>query len=62
MLVAAVLSAPSAPEVAAYLRRTLPAAGFTIPADDPAQDTLTFTGRGWAGSVTAGAVLLRPTR
>lgn len=63
--VTAVLSRPSAVELAAYLRRALPAAGFTVTAgaegDGP---TLTFTGRGWTGSVTgadgAAAVLLRP--
>lgn len=63
--VTAVLSAPSAADVAAYLRRALPAAGFTVTAGAEGPDpTLTFTGRGWAGSVTgadgATAVLLRP--
>ena len=61
--VTAVLSAPAPPEVAAYLRRTLPGAGFTL-TDDPGGTTLTFRGRGWTGSVTSGsgttAVLLRP--
>lgn len=63
--VTAVLSTPSPPEVAAYLRRTLPGAGFTV-IDDPGGTTLTFRGRGWSGSVTSGsgttAVLLRPLR
>lgn len=61
--VVAVLSAPSPPEVAAHLRRTLPGAGFTL-TDDPGGTTLTFRGRGWTGSLTSGggttAVLLRP--
>jgi hypothetical protein len=60
----AVLSAPPAGEVAAYLRRALPAAGFTIAEDDPGALTLTFTGHGWRGSFTgnssASALLLRP--
>jgi hypothetical protein len=63
--VAAVVSSPSSAEMASYLRRTLPAAGFTITADDPAAKTLTFIGNGWTGSFTgdnngASAVLLRP--
>ena len=61
--VTAVLSTPAPPEVAAYLRRTLPGAGFAI-TDDPGGTTLTFRGPGWTGSVTSGsgatAVLLRP--
>ena len=62
--VALVLSAPTAADVAAYLRRTLPAAGYELTAVNAAGDTLTFTGRGWSGSVTGTAsttaVLLRP--
>lgn len=62
--VTAVLAQPPPVDVAGYLRRTLPATGFTVTADDPAALTLTFTGHGWAGSFTAGeatsAVLLRP--
>jgi hypothetical protein len=63
--VTAVLSAPSAVELAAYLRRALPAAGFTVTAGaDGSGPTLTFAGRGWTGSVTGAdgtsAVLLRP--
>ena len=62
--VTAVLSAPPAGEVAAYLRRALPAAGFSIIEDDPAALTLTFTGHGWRGSFTGNettsALLLRP--
>ncbi len=62
--VTVVLSDPPAVEVAAYLRRALPPAGFRITADDPAVSTLTFAGRGWTGSFTGdgatSAVLLRP--
>ena len=62
--VAAVLSSPSPAEVASYLRRALPAAGFTITADGPAANTITFSGSGWDGSFTGdggvSAVLLRP--
>jgi hypothetical protein len=66
--VAAVVSSPSPVEIATYLRRTLPAAGFTITADNPAAKTLTFIGNGWTGSFTGdnngvsavSAVLLRP--
>jgi hypothetical protein len=62
--VTAVLSFPSATEVAAYLRRSLPKAGFTVVEDDPAALTMTFTGYGWTGSFTGSeatcAVLLRP--
>ena len=50
--VTAVLSAPRAGEVAAYLRQALPAAGFSITDDDPVALTLTFTGHGWRGSFT----------
>ena len=62
--VAAVLSAPPAVEVLGYLRRTLPAAGFTVTREDVAQKSMTFTGYGWSGSFTGddrvAAVLLRP--
>jgi hypothetical protein len=62
--VTAVLSFPSATEVAAYLRRSLPRAGFTVVEDDPAAMTITFSGYGWTGSFTGSettsAVLLRP--
>ena len=62
--VTAVLARPPAREVADYLRRALPSAGFTITADDVTGSTLTFTGHGWSGSFTGGqgssAVLLRP--
>ena len=62
--VTAVLSSPSATEVAAYLRRTLPTTGFRIVKDDPAAVSMTFTGYGWTGSFTGNgttsAVLLRP--
>jgi hypothetical protein len=63
--VTAVLTSPSAAEVAAYLRRTLPMTGFTIvTGDDPAALAMTFTGYGWTGSFTGNettsAVLLRP--
>lgn len=61
--VTAVLAAPSPLEVAGYLRRALPAAGFTVTADDGVA-TLTFAGQGWTGRLTGGdatsAVLLRP--
>lgn len=64
--VTAVLARPSAREVAAYLRRALPLAGFTVTGDDAAGSTLTFTGQGWDGSFTgddgSSAVLLRPAR
>jgi hypothetical protein len=56
-----VLSAPAPADVAAYLQRALPAAGFHVGA--PA-DTFTFTGGGWSGSFTTSAgssvILLRP--
>jgi hypothetical protein len=62
--VAVALSSPSPAEVASYLRRVLPAAGFTITAEDTAAKTMTFTGNGWIGSFTGdsrvSAVLLRP--
>ena len=59
-----VLTSPSATDLAAYLRRTLPANGFTLTADDAASATLTFAGFGWIGTFTgsprASALLLRP--
>ncbi|WP_375423818.1 hypothetical protein [uncultured Friedmanniella sp.] len=61
-----VLSAPAPADVVGYLRRALPDAGFTITAGGSAASgtTLTFTGNGWAGSVTGSTtetgVLLRP--
>jgi hypothetical protein len=62
--VAVVLSSPSPAEVATYLRQALPAAGFTITAEDAAAKTMTFAGNGWIGNFTgdsrASAVLLRP--
>lgn len=62
--VTAVLTAPQPADVADYLRRALPATGFTVTADRPDADTLTFVGHGWSGSFTAdgatSAVLLRP--
>ena len=62
--VTAVLSTPAPAQVAAYLRRALPAAGYELTADDPAVRTLTFRGHGWTGSFTGrgttSAVLLRP--
>ncbi len=62
--VTAVLTQPPPADVGDHLRRTLPAAGFTITADDPAGSALTFAGHGWTGSFTAStatsAILLRP--
>ncbi|HEY6685419.1 MAG TPA: hypothetical protein VI094_04330 [Propionibacteriaceae bacterium] len=62
--VAVVLSSPSPADVATYLRQALPAAGFTITAEDAAAKTITFAGNGWIGNFTgdsrASAVLLRP--
>ncbi len=62
--VTAVLSSPPPAEVEAYLRRALPATGFTITADGPDASALTFAGHGWIGSFTASdatsAILLRP--
>jgi hypothetical protein len=62
--VAMVVSSPPPAEIAAYLRRALPAAGFTITADDASATTMTFSGNGWIGSFTGNdrvsAVLLRP--
>ncbi len=58
-----VLRTPPA-EIAGYLRRTLPGAGFEVSAADPADGTFTFEGQGWRGSFTTGdgacAILLRP--
>ena len=62
--VAVVVSTPSPTEIANYLRRALPTAGFTITADNPQASTMTFDGHGWSGSFTAdngaSAILLRP--
>jgi hypothetical protein len=62
--VTVVMSEPSPAEIAAYYQRALPAAGFTITADDPATHTLTFAGHGWTGAVTGEgdttAAALRP--
>ena len=59
-----VMTAPPAAALTDYYRRALPAAGFTITADDPATNTLTFAGQGWTGALTgsedATAVSLRP--
>ncbi len=63
-----VLSAPAPAVVTTYLRTALPAAGFTVTAGGSGGNSLTFTGNGWAGSVTgdvsgsaaATGVLLRP--
>jgi hypothetical protein len=63
--VAAVLARPAPAQVADYLRRALPATGFTISQDDRATVTMTFDGYGWTGSFTANAgtsaVVLRPS-
>jgi hypothetical protein len=66
--VAVVLSSPAPSEVADYLRRSLPVAGFDLRYDQ--SGTMTFDGYGWAGSFTStdkpagtgasSAVLLRP--
>ena len=62
--VTAVLTSPPPAEVEAYLRRALPATGFTITADGPDGAAMTFPGHGWTGSFTASdatsAILLRP--
>jgi hypothetical protein len=62
--VTAVLTSPPPTDVAAYLRRALPATGFTITADDSEALALTFAGHGWTGSFTGSgttsAILLRP--
>lgn len=63
-VVTVVFSSPAAPVLSAFFRDTLFQTGFTIGADDPAQNTLTFAGRGWTGSFTgsgnSSAVVLRP--
>lgn len=63
--VTVVMSAPDTPTLAAYYRTALPAAGFTVTADDRANGTMTFAGHGWTGvltgSDTASAVALRPS-
>ncbi len=63
-VVTIVMSAPPVAALADYYRRALPAAGFTITADDPTTHTLTFAGQGWTGVLTgsddATAVSLRP--
>jgi hypothetical protein len=50
--------------VSAYLRRALPAAGFTTLNADASGSAVTFAGHGWRGSFTgnarASAILLRP--
>ena len=62
--VTAVLTQPPPTDVETYLRRALPATGFTITAEDPEGPALTFAGHGWTGSFTASeatsAILLRP--
>lgn len=62
--VSAVLSTPTPVAVYDYLTRALPSTGFTIDDRDEAASTLTFSGQGWRGSLTAdgrtSAVLLRP--
>ena len=62
--VTVVMSAPDTPTLAAYYRTALPAAGFTVTADDRANGTMTFGGHGWTGVLTgsdaATAVALRP--
>lgn len=63
--VTVVFAQPTPAEVYAFYRRTLEPAGFQITAADDAATTLTFTGYGWTGSLTADeatvAVLLRPS-
>lgn len=60
-----VISRPTAAELADYLRRTLPQAGFTIDSDLGDGATITFTGFGWSGSFTgagsSSALVLRPS-
>lgn len=62
--VTVVLTDPAPREVQAYLRRSLPGEGFVILADDAAQTTMVFRGRGWTGRFTGtdrtSAVLFRP--
>ena len=45
-------AAQGADAVEAYLRRALPATGFSITADGPDGSALTFAGHGWSGSFT----------
>ncbi len=58
-----VISRPTAAELADYLRRTLPPAGFKI--DSDLGETFTFSGFGWTGSFTgsgsSSALVLRPS-
>jgi hypothetical protein len=62
--VTVVFSSPAPGQLAGYLRRSLPASGWVVTADDPAASSLTFSGYGWQGSFTgtggASAVILRP--
>lgn len=62
--VTVVLTSPSASDLVAFYRRTVPANGFRLTGDDPATTTLTFAGLGWTGTFTgdtqASALLLRP--
>jgi hypothetical protein len=62
--VTAVLSFPPPADVVGYLRKALPAAGFSILTADPSGSAVTFAGHGWRGSFTsdtrASAILLRP--
>ncbi|MGI8458438.1 MAG: hypothetical protein ACR2LI_10045 [Propionibacteriaceae bacterium] len=64
-----VTGAPSAVQLAAYLRRALPTTGFTITGErvDGATATLTFAGDGWRGSFTgrgdvSGLTVMRASR
>jgi hypothetical protein len=63
--VSAVITEPAADDVARYLRRALPRAGFTIEADGgyPGSPAITFAGWGWTGHFTGtpelSAVVLR---
>lgn len=63
--VSLVISVPTATEVYDYLQRELPGAGFTVTAAAADAQTLTFSGRGWTGSLTGGSrvsgLLLRPS-
>lgn len=62
--VALVFASPAAADLAAYLRRALPGAGFRITGQAADPPALQFAGRGWTGSftgsATASAVNLRP--
>lgn len=53
--VAVVIPYPDAATLAGFLRRTLPANGFVLTADDPATSTLIFAGFGWVGTFTGSA-------